>query len=57
LSEYLKPIISLPENQRKPTEIPMEIFHQEFLESCSGVMTWIFSDDFTNGIAEGFKPG
>jgi hypothetical protein len=28
-----------------------------FLESCNGVMTWIFSDDFIDGITEGFKPG
>jgi len=27
-----------------------------FLESCNGVMTWIFSDDFTDGMTEGLKP-
>jgi hypothetical protein len=30
---------------------------QFFLESCNGVMTWIFLDDFTDGMTEGFKPG
>jgi hypothetical protein len=28
-----------------------------FLKCCSGVMTWIFSDDFTDGMTEGFKSG
>jgi len=28
-----------------------------FLKSCNGVMTWIFSDNFTDGMTEGFKPG
>jgi hypothetical protein len=28
-----------------------------FLESCNGAMTWIFSDDFADGITEGFKSG
>jgi hypothetical protein len=28
-----------------------------FFESCNGMMTWIFSEDFTDGNTEGFKPG
>jgi len=26
-----------------------------FFLSCNGVMTWFFSDDFTNIMTEGFK--